>query len=136
MTHKGMTVQTLIVVVVILAAVAIVVGPFVERALEQRQQQLDRELCDAAYHGEWDEVRRLLSRGANTNTHARGRWGETPLHDAAPWGDKDVGELLLGKGADVNATNMAGVTPLHMAAMMGHTDLADLLLRRGAATTS
>ncbi len=46
------------------------------------------------------------------------------------WGEKNVAELLLAKGADVNATNNDGDTPLHCAAY--HRDMAELLLNKGA----
>lgn len=31
--------------------------------------------------------------------------GETPLHDAASGGESEVAELLLARGADINAEN-------------------------------
>jgi hypothetical protein len=56
----------------------------------------------------------------------------TPLHVAALTGHKDIAELLLAKGADVNAKSNGGLTPLHQAAYHGHKDLAELLLSKGA----
>ena len=68
--------------------------------------------------------------------------GKTPLHWAAWWGYKDVAELLLANGADVNAKNTAGDTPLNVAVSAaasdyswqteGYTDVAELLLANGA----
>jgi len=50
------------------------------------------------------------------------------LHYAAGIGNKDLAELLLSKGADVNAVNNKGVTPLAVAIQNGH-DAVILFLR-------
>ena len=47
-------------------------------------------------------------------------------------GHKDFAELLLAKGADVNAKDTSGSTPLSMAAYAGNKDVAELLLAKGA----
>ena len=44
-----------------------------------------------------------------------------------------MAELLLAKGADVNARSKEGATPLHIAAQEGHKDVVLLLLTHGAA---
>ena len=72
----------------------------------------------------------------------RRKEGKTPLYWAAWWGYKDVVELLLANGADVNAKNTAGDTPLNVAVSAaasdyswqteGYTDVAELLLANGA----
>ena len=58
----------------------------------------------------------------------------TPLHDAAAYGHTEVAELLLAKGADVNAKadGQGGATPLLAAAFNGWRDTAELLLAKGA----
>ncbi len=63
----------------------------------------------------------------------RDKDGWTLLHLAArdPRG-KEVTELLLAKGADVNARRVLGWTPLHDAADSGSKDVAELLLAKGA----
>lgn len=45
--------------------------------------------------------------------------GWTPLHLATYFGHKDVMELLLSRGADINALNEMGDTSLHKAAFIG-----------------
>ena len=56
----------------------------------------------------------------------------TPLHWAAVGGHKDVVELLLAHGAEVNARYSDGYTPLHYAAANGHKDVVELLLANEA----
>ena len=58
--------------------------------------------------------------------------GNTPLHYAAFYGHKDVLELLLAKGADVNAKEDDDKTPLHFAAIKGRKEAVKLLLAKGA----
>jgi len=41
-------------------------------------------------------------------------------------------DLLIAKGADINAKNKDGCTPLHYAASHAHKEVADLLIAKGA----
>ena len=54
------------------------------------------------------------------------------MHYAAWQGHKEIVELLIGKGADVNAKDYARWTPLHGAALSGHKEIAELLIANGA----
>ena len=56
----------------------------------------------------------------------------TPLHCAALNGHKEITELLIAKGADVNAKDADGVTPLHDAASEGRKETTELLIAKGA----
>ena len=73
-----------------------------------------------------------IARLADVN--AKGPGGETPLHSAAFEGHKEIAELLIAKGADVNAKkkDKIGLTPLHIAAVAGHKEVAELLIAKGA----
>jgi len=59
---------------------------------------------------------------------------QTPLHYSAIGGFKDIADLLIAHGADVNATDKNGHTPLYeaMNQVPWHKDLAALLLAHGA----
>ena len=60
--------------------------------------------------------------------------GMTPLHVTAWFGHKELTELLLAKGANVNAKRGNGDTPLDWAIIRNHTETADLLRKHGAMT--
>ena len=58
------------------------------------------------------------------------RW--TPLHLASI---KETAELLIAKGADVNAKDGYGNTPLDWALKYKHPKIADLLRKHGGKTS-
>jgi len=110
---------------------------------------INNDLLLASRSGNLNEVSRLLSSGANVN--ARDKNGMTALHAAASYGFnsaiayqanaqtsakyKAIVELLIKKGANVNATGIGlleGMTPLHAAAGYGFKDAAELLINNGA----
>jgi len=70
---------------------------------------------------------------AGADVNAKNNLGGTPLHEAAASGHKEIVEVLVTKGADVNA-NIGGWTPLHLAVDEGHTETADLLRKHGGKT--
>ena len=59
----------------------------------------------------------LIAKGADVNVIVSSflMYGMTPLHYAAEYGHKDVAELLIAKGANVNARGKNGKTPLDLA---------------------
>ncbi|KAK3643757.1 hypothetical protein LTR56_010063 [Elasticomyces elasticus] len=79
----------------------------------------------AIIHERIDEVRLLLTQGANANVAAFGS-GSTPLHLAAGLGDARYMTALLANGANVNALNARGYTALTMAMILGCIDTHEL----------
>jgi len=58
----------------------------------------------------------------------------TPLHEGAYNGHKEIVELLITSGADVNAMKIDGMTPLDMATFGNHTEIVDLLRKHSGKT--
>ena len=54
------------------------------------------------------------------------------LHYAAGEGRKEIAELLIAKGADVDAKDEEEWTPLHSAAYVGNKEIVELLIAKGA----
>ena len=66
------------------------------------------------------------------NINFTGDLWETALHKAAAEGHKDIVQLLLSKGASIEARDRSSWTPLHVATRNGHTGTVELLLSKGA----
>jgi ankyrin repeat protein len=88
-----------------------------------------------AFFGLGDAVgasRALLDAGADPNARSANDLWVMPLHSAVAGSHDEVVELLLGAGAEVNATQRHGYTPLHGAAQNGADVTVDRLLAAGA----
>ena len=79
--------------------------------------------------GNIEAVKQHLNDGTEVN--AKGGTGRTPLHWAAIEGHKEIAELLIAEGADVNAKGDDG-TPLQFAAIVGSGEIVELLIANGA----
>ncbi|CAN7999995.1 unnamed protein product [Ixodes pacificus] len=90
----------------------------------------DAALLDAAKKGNLGRVMRLVTADNINCRDAQGR-NSTPLHLAAGYNNLEVAELLLEKGAEVNAQDKGGLIPLHNASSYGHLDVAALLIKHG-----
>jgi len=95
-----------------------------------RQHGAVETLHGAASSGDIEEVKRLISHGADVNT--KNENGETPLHLAANGGHKAVVQLLIANGADIEAEDKGGNTPLRGAAVRGKKEVVELLLDKGS----
>ena len=87
-------------------------------------------LMDAAGGGDIQAVKHHLAAGVDVNVIYK---GQTPLHYAAAYGHKEIVELLIAKGADVNAKISDGFhkgdTPLDNA--KHKPEIVDLLRKHG-----
>lgn len=86
-------------------------------------------LMHAAWKGHLNAVRWLIAHGARVEREAM-QW--TALHYAVFAGQREVADLLLERGADINARSPNGSSVLMMAVYEGREDMARRLLARGA----
>ena len=63
-------------------------------------------------------------------------WGEIPLHTAVKKEAKDVVNLLINSGSDVNAVNKKGCSPLMYAVETGSLEIVKRLMVEGAAVNA
>jgi ankyrin repeat protein len=89
----------------------------------------DISIHEAVGTGNIEAVKKHLAAGTDVNANDGG-W--TPLWYAADEGHKEIVELLIAKGADVNVKNKGDVTPLYGAARSGRKEVAELLIAKGA----
>ncbi|TDI47952.1 MAG: hypothetical protein E2P02_02160 [Acidobacteria bacterium] len=88
-------------------------------------------VADAAMGGDVVTLRALLEQGSDVN--ARFGDGMTGLHWAARKGNAAIAEVLIGAGADLEATTRIGAhTPLHVASAAGRASVVKGLLLAGA----
>jgi len=93
---------------------------------------------DAVLRGNIEAVKQHLTAGMDVD--ARSKQDKTPLHLAAMVGHKEIAELLIAKGADVNAKgDLVGhtplqvvATPLFIALIQRHKEVVELLIAKGA----
>ena len=101
-----------------------------EEKLEPAQQKQTYPLHQAAADGDLEQIRQLLSKGADVNTEDTEQ--RVPLYYAAVAGKMEVVQLLVEAGADVNARGNNNWPPLYMAVKEDNIAIAEYLIAHGA----
>jgi len=109
--------------------------------IEARNAQGKTPLHVAALKGAIVTAEVLLDYGASVNARSEPD-GMTPLLiELHSWASDDkydtaMAELLLARGADVNAADAEGATPLHRAATNRMPEMCELLIEQGASVNA
>ena len=121
-----------------------IIGFEVRNGMRRNQRETNLGLLKAAFEGNVEAVKSHLAAGADVNVDTWGRelddessysgqGGYTSLHLAAKHGRKEIVEVLISKGADVNSYGrLDEATALLYAAEHGHTDIVETLVTHGA----
>ena len=88
-----------------------------------------KELRQAAYAGDLDEVTRLLEEGVNPDSP--GKKGGTPLIKAAKSGRVEIVQLLLFHGADPHQSNNKGSSAIDVAYRNEETEIVSIMTEAG-----
>ncbi len=88
-------------------------------------------LHDMAQKGFIDKAELLIRYGAGLNLVDEA-YQSTPLGLAARWGQTEMVQFLLSKGADPNKAGASRATPLAWARKKGHVEIEEILIDRGA----
>ncbi|GEM_PF-1452937 len=92
-----------------------------------------QNISEAILTGNVESLKELITK--YPDMVKQGIMGElTPMHVVVNGGihSKEIVELLIGAGADINAKDSAGNTPLKLATMSGETEIAEILKAHGA----
>ncbi len=90
-----------------------------------------QEIHQAVKEGKFDTVKNMLEKAPDL-VNAVDSDGLTPLHLASEHGHQHIVELLLQKGADINAKSGFKRTPLHFAASSGRYEIVKLFIEKDA----
>jgi ankyrin repeat protein len=100
------------------------------RATCQNNQGISVAL-NSVKKGNINDVRKFIEMEPSLINACDG-WGRTLLQEACYDGHKNIVELLVSKGADVNSKDKMGHGPLHLSCSQGHRDISELLISKGA----
>ncbi|MEZ5448106.1 MAG: ankyrin repeat domain-containing protein [Thiolinea sp.] len=107
-----------------LVLLSLLLGPLSAQAANDNES-----LFYAAQAGQYENVKRLIERGANVNYYNQSR--ETPMHAAAAKGHVNIMQLLRSRGANPHVRTVGNWLPLHHAVRFGHVPAARYLIQQG-----
>lgn len=88
---------------------------------------IDQNLINSCYNGQYDEVKVLLIQGADINTRDL-KTNKTPLTAAITTDNLKIIDLLIQNQVDVNAVDSENVSPLMLSCNLGKFDIIKKLL--------
>ena len=104
--------------------------------LEEKPEVLRERLFDAVNDGDLPVATRCLDANAGTSAQlsidVTDHDANTPLSEAACYGEVELAKFFLSRGAHPDSRNDLGRTPLWRACYNGHAEIVQLLLQSGA----
>lgn len=94
---------------------------------------MNKELFDAIYSGNKEQVNYLLSKGADINARDKGK--RTPILVAAQINDLELVRFLAEKGADINAQDNKSFNPFIHGCINNNYELVKLMVELGTDIT-
>ena len=82
--------------------------------------------------GDLPNVQKFVTKGISVNVTDETVNKRTPLHWASDYGQVDVLNFLVSKGANIEAKDAFGITPLLAAVYEGHDNAVRFLVSKGA----
>ena len=119
--------------IAIVAAVLVVGCATTQQPEPPTAKAPDISIHDAAREGNIEAVKQHLAAGTKVDA-VMGFDGRTPLLGAVRKGHKEIAELLIANGADVNAKNYERKSPLDFAIKNKLTKTTALLRKHGGKT--
>ena len=98
--------------------------------IPEKQNSANKLLLAAALHGNVQDIKKAMSRGAEAN--CKDTNGNTPLNMVAKLSYFHLVKYFVEKGAEVNTTNSEKITPLHYGVEYNNVKIVKLLLEKGA----
>lgn len=103
----------------------------VKRVEREENPHYDKAFLKASFEGDAIMVKNFLKRGADVNMRSA-RGNITPLLAAADGGHKNIVEILIANGSEVNAKDEEGETAMMHAVRKGHKETFEMLIAKGA----
>ena len=91
----------------------------------------DISFFKAAVDGDYEAIKTAIDSGIDVNAKG-GFFGRTALSSVAHLGHMKIAELLISRGAEVDAKDSFRATPLHRASREGHKNISELLINKNA----
>lgn len=124
--HKRRTLRVAIILLTCFLSLIIIQRRYQKRA---HQKELNWQLLHSL--GDYGEVRRLLSEGADPDScYMKPEW--SPITYAARYHYLELMKILIENGADVNKTCESSNTALHYAVQSSSRYMIELLIENGA----
>ena len=119
---------------ILITTIAAVVLVGCGESLRERAAKVqDSSIHSDVNEGNIEAVKEYLAAGGDVNAkHDMLGLQLTPLYVAASQGYKEISELLIANGADVNPKDENVMAPLDAAAELGHKEVVELLIAKGA----